>query len=162
MKKLLFLLALIICGNVANAQFKVGVNAGVPVGDAADYYDLSAGLDLYYMFGDSKDALLKFGVASGFLNYFGKEIDGGASIDDAGFIPIAVAARITFLSTLSFGPDIGYGIGINDGNDGGVYGRAVLGLDLGNTIEVNAFYHLVKIEKGMDFATTGLGVLVVF
>jgi len=162
MKKLLFLLALFVCGNVANAQFKVGVNAGFPVGDAADYYNLSAGLDLYYMFGKSKDALLKFGVGSGFLNYFGDDIDGGGSIDDAQFIPIAIAARITFLSTLTFGGDVGYGIGINDGNDGGVYGKAVLGLDLGNTIEVNAFYHLVKIVKGMDFATTGLGVLFVF
>jgi hypothetical protein len=63
---------------------------------------------------------------------------------------------------LTFGADIGYGIGINDENDGGAYGRAVLGLDLGNIIEVNAFYHLVKIKKGMDFASVGLGVLVVF
>ncbi len=162
MKKLLFLLAIIVCGTAANAQFKVGVNAGIPVGESADYFNFNAGLDVYYMFGKSKDALFKFGIASGFSNYFGEEMDGGVSVDDTQFIPIAVAARITFLSTLTFGPDIGYGIGINDGNDGGVYGRAVFGLDLGNTIELNAFYSLVKVEKGLDFATTGLGVLVVF
>jgi len=45
MKKLLLLLASIVCGNIVNAQFKVGVNAGFPVGDAADYYNLSAGVE---------------------------------------------------------------------------------------------------------------------
>jgi len=113
------------------------------------------------MFGDSKDALLKFGVASGFLNYFGDEVD-GVSFDDAGYIPIAVAARITFLSTFTFGPDIGYAVSVSDGGDGGVYGRAVLGLDIGNTIELNAFYHLVKVKAGLDFGSGGIGALIVF
>lgn len=162
MRKFVLIFALLIYGNLAHAQFKVGLNAAVPTGETADYFNFNAGLDLYYMFGKSKDALFKLGIASGFSNYFFEEMDGGVSGDDAQFIPIAVAARITFLSTLTFGPDLGYGIGINDGNDGGVYGRAVFGLDLGNTIELNAFYSLVKVEKGLDFGSAGLGVLVVF
>ena len=67
MKYFLFILALVIYGNVANAQFKVGGNLGLPTGDVSDYYKVSVGLDVYYMFVDSKDALLKFGVTSGFL-----------------------------------------------------------------------------------------------
>jgi len=163
MKKLLFLLALVVCGNVANAQFKVGGNLGLPAGDISDYYKVSAGLDLYYMFGESKDAFLKFGATSGFL-YYADDVSGG-DFKDASFIPIAGAARITFLSTLTFGPDIGYAIGldelvINDGTDSGFYWRAVLGIDLGNTIELNAFYH--SISAGTVFSSVGGGILFIF
>ena len=36
-----------------------------------------------------------------------------------------------------------------------------LGLDLGNTIEVNAFYHLVIMDE-LNFGSAGLGLLFVF
>jgi hypothetical protein len=162
MKKAFFILLLTLAVSEAQAQLKIGLNAAVPVGDASDYYSFAAGADVYYMFGKSKDALLKFGGTAGFINYFGDEIDGLGEVDDAQFIPVAIVGRITFLSTLLFGADLGYGIGINDGNDGGAYGRVVFGLDLGNTIELNAFYHLVKVQNGVDFGATGLAILIVF
>ena len=162
MKNLLVILIVLVMGVQAHAQLKVGVNAGIPVGDASDYYSFSAGADVYYMFGESKDALVKLGGTAGFINYFGDEIDGGGEVEDAQFIPVAIVGRVTVLSTLLFGLDVGYGIGVNDANDGGAYGRLVAGLDLGNLIELNAFYHLVKVQKGMDFANTGLAVLIVF
>lgn len=158
-------IALIMLASVAEtqAQFKVGLNAGIPVGDASDYYNFSAGLDVYYMFGESRDGFLKFGATSGIINYFGDDdIVGLGSIEDVQFIPIAAAGRVTLLSTLTAGVDVGYGIGINIEDGGGPYGRAVLGLDLGNTIEVNTYYQLVKVVKGMDFASVGLGLLVEF
>ena len=161
MKNLLVLLIVMFIGAQAKAQLKVGVNAGIPVGDASDFYSFSAGADVYYMFGESKDALIKLGGTAGFVNYFGEEIDGGGEVEDVQFIPVAIAGRITVLSTLLFGLDVGYGIGVSDGNDGGAYGRVVAGLDLGNTVELNAFYHLVKVDS-LTFGNTGLAVLIVF
>ena len=161
MKNLLLVLFVMLFAAHVQAQLKVGVNAGIPVGDVSDFYSFAAGADVYYMFGESKDALIKFGGTAGFINYFGEEIDGGGEIEDTQFIPVAAVGRITVLSTLLVGLDIGYGIGINDGNDGGVYGRVVAGLDLGNTVELNAFYHLVGMES-FNFANTGLAVLIVF
>ncbi len=164
MRSSILTLVFLVCGIAANAQFKVGGNLGLPAGDISDYYKVSAGLDLYYMFGKSKDALLKFGATSGFL-YYADDVGGGGDFKDASFIPIAGAARITFLSTLTFGPDIGYAIGldeisINDGTDSGFYWRAVLGIDLGNIIELNAFYH--SISAGTTFSSVGGGILFVF
>ena len=159
--KILIPLIFVFITTAAQAQFKIGVNAGLPVGKAEDYYSFSAGLDAYYMFGNTPDALLKFGLGTGFLNYFGDEID-GEEIDDTQFIPIAAAGRVYLLSALIFGADLGYGVGISDDNDGGAYGRVLVGLNLGNTIELNAFYHLVKVVKGSDFASAGLGLLIEF
>jgi len=160
MKEFLLVAAMVFCVINAQSQVKIGINAGVPVGVASDYYNLSLGGDIYYMFGESKDALLKFGATAGFINYFGDSTDSGGEIDDIQFIPLAIAGRITVLSTLLFGADIGYGIQLGGEDDGGVYGRVVAGLDLGNTVEINAFYHLTKVVKGMDFGSAGLGLLI--
>ena len=161
MRNLFTVLVVMLLASQAQAQWKVGVNAGIPAGDVSDFYSFAAGADVYYMFGESKDALIKFGGTAGFVNYFGEEIDGGGEIEDSQFIPVAAVARITVLSTLLFGLDLGYGIGVNDGNDGGAYGRVVAGLDLGNTIELNAFYHLVAMDS-FNFGNAGLAVLIVF
>ena len=164
MKKLLFVI-LFGCGLIhAQAQVKVGLNAGIPTGDVSDIYKISVGADLYYMFGSTPDALLKFGGASGIL-YYGDDAGGGGNFKDASFIPIAAAARITFLSTLTFGPDIGYAIGLddlelNDDSNGGFYWRLVAGIDLGDVIELNAFYH--SISAGATFSSIGAGILYKF
>jgi len=162
MKNLLIVLVLLVTVPQLKAQLKVGLNAGIPVGKASDNYSFSAGLDLYYIFAVSRDEVLEFGVTSGIINYFGDEVDGDGSIDDAQIIPIAVSGRVNILSALKFGADFGYGIGINIEDEGGPYLRVVFGLDLTDNLEVNAFYHLVKVIKGADFASTGLGILFTF
>lgn len=163
MKKLVFLLmlaALLAVPKSAFSQFKFGPQAGVPTGDASDYYSFVLGLDAYYMFGNNPDAFLKFGAASGFTNFFGDDIDGSnESIDDAQFIPVAGVARITILDTITFGPDIGYGIGINSGNDGGFYWRLVAGLDLGNVLELHAYYQNTIVDS-FNYGAVGAGLLI--
>jgi uncharacterized membrane protein len=50
MKKNLLIIVFLVFGFAAQAQFKLGINAGVPVGDVSDFYSFSAGADAYYMF----------------------------------------------------------------------------------------------------------------
>ena len=57
MKSILTVLVVFCFIGQAHGQLKIGVNAAIPAGDVSDFYSLSAGADIYYMFGESKDAL---------------------------------------------------------------------------------------------------------
>ena len=160
MKKLLVLAVMLTMFATAQAQFKVGPHIAFPVGTAADIYTLVWGADAYYMFGNP-DAFVNLGVASGFLNFVGDEFESGGQtfdFDNAQFIPVAAAGRIVILSTLSAGADVGYGLGLNSDIDGGFYWRLNAGIDLGNVIELNAFYYSID----SDWNAFGLNLLFEF
>lgn len=144
MKKLILLAAFAVFSfTQVNAQFKVGAFFGLPMADASDRHSFNVGIDAAYLF-DIVDSF-QVGPATGYSHSFGKERDspfgglpGGNSIlkasddkyDDFQFIPIAAAARFN-LDALYFGADLGYAIGINDGNKGGVYYRPKVGYNFG-------------------------------
>ncbi len=165
MKKLLTILLMSFVFASAQAQFKVGPQVALPAGDASDFYSFVWGVDAYYMFGNA-DRFLNFGPATGFINFIGDEVDivgTPTEIDNAQFIPVAGALRFVILSTLTAGADVGYGIGLNEGNDGGFYWRANAGIDLGNVIELNAFYYSISVsstgDSNFNYGAFGLNLL---
>jgi hypothetical protein len=160
MKKIKLVLVLAIMSTFAlQAQtFKVGATLGLPMADAADISTFVLGVDAYYYFTDIDDTV-EIGATAGFRNFFGDEID-GFEIDDAQFVPLAAAARLKLFGIVSGGADIGYALGITDFLDGGFYFRPVVGIDIADTIELNASY-----ENISDAATWGnfnVGVLFEF
>jgi len=88
MKKLILSLVMIASFTVANAQgsdwFKIGIHAGLPVGDVSDTSSFVLGLDLKYQFLNTDSFAV--GLATGYSNYFGKEIN-GFEIEDFGIVP---------------------------------------------------------------------------
>lgn len=160
MKKLLILFSFILVAQTSFAQFKIGPVVGIPTGDAGDLYSLMAGADLLYLFGGNPDALVKLGAATGFYNYFGDDID-GFSIDDAQFIPLAAAARVIIASTIVAGADLGYALALGSESDGGFYWKLVAGIDLGNVMELTAFYHSIS-QDGYTLGAVGAGLLFEF
>lgn len=165
MKKIILVAVVALFGftmNAQDAQFKVGINGALPIGDAGDAYTFSVGLDVAYLWNVSE----KFdaGVATGFTNAFGDEISGSilgipftADVEDAQFIPIAGAARYNVSSDFFLGADVGYAVGINDGNDGGFYYRPKVGYNFSEKISVNFSYTGIALDGG-SFDTIGLGV----
>lgn len=146
--------------SAAQAQFKVGPHLALPTGSAGDLYTLVWGADAYYMFANP-NSFLNLGIASGYLNFVGDEQDtqfGPVEIDNAGFIPIAAAGRVVLFSTIAAGADVGYGIGLDSDIDGGFYWRLNAGIDLGNVIELNAFYYSID----SDWNAVGLNLLFEF
>ncbi|MCX7550444.1 outer membrane beta-barrel protein [Xanthomarina sp. F2636L] len=165
MKKLFLTAAIAIFGfSFMNAQggFKVGANFALPVGDAGDVSSFSIGLDAAYFVEVSEQFLV--GGATGFTNAFGKTETLSAfgysfdvDYDDVQFLPVAAAAR--FLATEKFyvGADLGYAIGISDGNDGGFYYRPRVGYNFTDMIGANFSYTGISLDGG-DWSTIGLGV----
>ena len=155
MKKFLFIIALAIFGlaNVNAQGFKLGANVGIPTGDASDISNFAIGVDVNFLWpaSDTFDA----GLAAGFSNSFIKKEWGS---DDVQFLPIAAAGRFNPSENFMIGADIGYGIGINSGNDGGFYYRPMVGYDITETIELNLSYSGVS-KNGGTWSIISLGVM---
>lgn len=162
MKKFLLFAAFAVMGLVsvnAQGQFNAGISGGLPVGDFSDLYSFNVTVDASYLWeaGDSFEA----GVATGYSHSFGdSQSFGDITIDaeDAQFIPLAGAARFAVSEDFKIGADVGYAIGINEGNDGGFYYAPRVQYGVSESIDIVAAYRGVSIEGGVSFNTLTLGV----
>jgi len=151
---------------VDRTSFRAGINGGLIVGDFSEAYSFALGLDIYHHWGVSK--ALDIGVATGFFNAFGESENISAAgvtiateFDNIQFLPVAASFRIYPTSGFKFGGDIGYAIGINEGNQGGLYYRPSLGIDLRNgSSEFNISYFVVNDD--VTFSSVLLGYLILF
>jgi hypothetical protein len=169
MKKVLLIAALAVFGlSVAQAQegFKVGATAALPVGDADDFTTFGFGLDASYLWEVGSGFLV--GATAGYHHFFGDDIEEFGftfEVDDFQFIPLAASARYYFTDDFFAGADLGYALGINDGNDGGFYYRPKIGYDLG-PVAIHASFAGVSADlddgESIDFNYIGLGVEIGF
>ncbi|WP_417867760.1 outer membrane beta-barrel protein [Xanthomarina gelatinilytica] len=125
----------------AQEGFNLGAFIGLPVADGSDYATFSAGLDVNYLFGINEK--FSVGPATGYSHSFGDTYY-GLDYDDTQFIPIAGAGRFNINEMFTVGLDLGYAVGINDGNDGGFYYRPMFGYNINDKIQVNASYRGVR------------------
>ncbi len=154
--------------NVDRTNFRAGVNGGLVLGDFAEAYSFSLGVDLYHHWGVSK--AIDIGVTTGFSNAFGaKEIvsAGGVTVetefDNIQFLPVGASIRVYPGKNVGFkfGGDIGYAVGINEGNEGALYYRPSIGIDLRQgTSELNVSYFVVNDE--VAFSSVLLGYIFLF
>lgn len=133
MKKLSLLCLVVLLGFTSaysQGHFKIGVNGGIPVGDASDVSSFQLGADVGYMF----DAipLLEVGGMLGYSHFFNDQEVGLGDLNfqdnDLQFLPIALSGRVN-LPTFLVGLDLGYAVGLNDGIDGGFYYRPQVGFN---------------------------------
>lgn len=159
MKKLFFVAFVALFSSTmmtAQGVFKIGATAGVAVSDAGDIADWALGVDAYYMF-EKVDAVINFGPTVGFRNFFMSE----DVFDDGQFLPVAAAARLKLFGILTGGADLGYAVGINEGNDGGFYYRPVVGIDIADTIELNVSFESIS-NDGVTWGNFNAGILFEF
>ncbi|WP_431124512.1 hypothetical protein [Flagellimonas flava] len=140
------------------SNFKAGFSAGIPVGDAENISSFSIGLDVNYHWGVSE--LLDAGVATGFINAFGETLENQTEFEDIQFIPVAGSVRIYPTYHFKFGVDAGYAVGINEGNDGGLFYRPVVGYNITGNTELNVSY--TAVENDGTFAIATVGILFLF
>jgi hypothetical protein len=135
MKKMFLLAAVLLVFGLTTStaqEIKLGANVGIPVGDISDASNFKLGVDFAYLF--TPTDMFQVGPMLGYSHYFMKDIDMGSSgtfeVDDASFLPIAASGRFSLGDAVFAGADLGYAVGLSDGNDGGFYYRPKLGFDL--------------------------------
>ena len=118
MKKL-FLTGAVALFGLMSAQktesgIRLGVNAGIPVGDFGKFTTFTAGVDLAYLYPLAEN--FRLGVATGYSHYFGKKTKTDLilvtlknEVPDVGIIPVAATAEFTLGdSNVFLGADLGY------------------------------------------------------
>ncbi len=160
MKKIILLLALTVLGfsSVYSQGIKLGVNAGVPVGDVSDWTTFQLGADIAYLFPASD--LFSVGGLIGYSRYFIDDdvLSPGTmgDVEDFSFLPIAATARFGFENSLFVAGDLGYAVGISEGFDGGFFYRPKVGYSLG-PLAIIASFSGISVDGG-DVSSVNLGV----
>jgi hypothetical protein len=138
--------------NPNNSWFKLGLNAAVPIGDAADFSSFALGLDVRGQYLVTPH--FGIGIASGYNHYFAKD-----DFDEFGIIPLAGFARYYFQKEGVFiGADLGYGFLTNvDNNSGGLYVSPQVGYHNPNW-NIYAYYQHTFADNEVDIQAIGVGV----
>ncbi|WP_298481031.1 hypothetical protein [uncultured Maribacter sp.] len=151
--------------NVDRTNFRAGINGGAILGDFSEAYSFGLGVDMYHHWGVSK--ALDIGVTAGFFNAFSEEISDGseteAGFENRQYVPLGASLRIYPGKNVGFkfGSDVGYALGIDKENEGALYYRPSLGMDLRDgTNEVNISYFVVNGD--VQFSSVMLSYLFLF
>jgi len=144
MRKSILITVLALTGTAIFGQgFRAGINLGIPTSDAQDLHSFAIGVDLNFLWEVSDN--IDVGIASGYSNFFGEEVDFGSfgivDVDDAGFLPLAGAGRIILSEQFVIGAHVGYAIAITpDDSEGGFYYRPLLGYNLTESTQITVSY----------------------
>jgi hypothetical protein len=161
MKKLHVLIFALILGSTAvsaQGQFRAGISGGLPIGDAGDFATFAIAIDLGYLFeiSDTFDA----GVTAGYNHSFTDNIEVGGmtfEIDDVQFAPIAASGRFDVSDAITLGADVGYALGVNDGNEGGFYYSPRAQYGVSESIDIVVAFRGVSENGGSwDLVTAGV------
>ena len=164
MKQLIFAFIFTFLGTTLSAQegFKIGAQAGLPLGDYNDLVGVVIGADIGYMWAPNKifDLGMKAGIIHGFAERFTSETV-TVKLPSIQFAPLAASVRIWPSRSFSIGGDIGQAFGLNEGNDGGLYYRPQIGFQTGAQSELNISY--TAIQNGDDtWSTVTVGFVYTF
>lgn len=156
------LFVLSISGLFAQQGLKLGFHGGLPTEDFTDEVSIVVGLDVGYMWalGEVVDA----GFTVGFVNGFPEKYHTGqieSNLPNIQFALVGASVRIWPSNSFSFGVDAGQAFGVNDGNDGGLFFRPMLGYLMGPMTEINVSYSSIKLDN-LTWATVTVGVLLTF
>lgn len=147
----------------ADAQWKVGANFGAASTDIPEAYNISWGLDGYYMF-RKPDVFFKYGFNGSFLMIPGQEVPSPPlnknKYENGIFLPLSFAVQFTLFRVITFGPDIGVALSLNEDLPSDFYLKGIGGFDIANAIEINLFVSNVFQGDNAGFTSVGIGTLV--
>ncbi|MEX0287941.1 MAG: hypothetical protein AB3N14_02430 [Flavobacteriaceae bacterium] len=152
MKKLvLFTLALTfgVLSVHAQGRFQAGGHLGLPVGDAGDLATFAIAIDLAYIL--EIDENISAGPRIGYSHSFGDDVTVGGftvSVDDVQFLPIGGRAQFDITDQFLARAELGYAVGISDGNDGGFYFSPQAGFSFSDAVDAILSYRSVSVDGG--------------
>jgi len=153
MKKLVLFSSLFLFGLSAmfsQGNFRAGAHLGLPIGDAGDFATFAIAVDLGYIL--EIDDNFEAGPIIGYQHSFGDNIEVGGfeiDVDDVQFLPIGGEARYNLNGApISLRAQLGYALGINDGNDGGFYYSPQVAYEASETINIVLAFRGISVDGG--------------
>jgi hypothetical protein len=129
----------------AQEGFKIGVQAGLPIGDFNDRVGVVIGADVAYIWAPNKvfDLGIKTGIVHGFAETFKPETL-SIKLPSVQFAPVAASLRIWASRKFSFGGDVGIAFGLSKRETDGLYYRPQIGFQTGAQSELNFSYSAIE------------------
>lgn len=143
----------------AQAEFRFGFQAGLPVGHIENSSNLKAGMEAAYLF--SFVDILEVGPMLGYSHYFIKErIDlpyyKSSETQDIQLIPLTISGRAYFGGNFYLGAAGGYAFSLENWTNGGIYYRPKMGVII-NGLGINASYEGINMDEG-TISSVNIGV----
>lgn len=144
-------------GTAQDTKFKIGVDAGIPLGDIKDSASFNLGVNAAYTWnvGEGFDA----GLGVSYNTYFAKEYDVmGIKFkpDNASFLPIYGTANYGFTENIFVGADLGYAVALSPKElDGGFYYQPKVGYQT-DMFELFVGYKGISVSGG-TYSSINLG-----
>lgn len=143
----------------AQAEFKMGLHAGLPVGQLEKSSSFTAGGDVAYLF--TFVDILDVGPLVGYSHYF---IQQGIDLPyfrtsetrDVKFVPLALSGRIFLGENIFLGADAGYALGLADWTKGGIFYRPKAGITL-LSMAILVSYEGINMDEG-TISSASIGV----
>ena len=156
---LAFVFALLGTGLFAQEGFKIGIQGGLPIGDYDEKVSVVVGADVGYMW--ALGEVIDLGITTGFVHGFAETFHTETVLTDLPnmqFIPLAASLRLWPSNSFSLGGSVGQALGINEGNEGGLYYRPQVGFLMGPQTELNLSYTGINLD-GDSWSTVTLGIV---
>ncbi len=161
MKKVVVILLFGLLSFGLNAQegFRIGIQGGLPIDDFNDEVSLMVGVDAGYMWvlGEAMDLGVTTGYIHGFSESFGLA-DMVIELPNVEFVPLATSLKFWPTREFSLGGNVGYALGISEGNDGGLYYRPMIGYLFNQTTEINFSYTGISLDD-RSWTTISVGIV---
>ncbi len=142
----------------AQEGFKIEIQGGLPFNDFNTDVSLAIGLDVGYM--RAINPTFDLGATVGYIHGIPETFHSEVVLTDLPtiqFVPLAGSVRIWPSRSISFGIDAGHALGLNEGNDGGLYYRPTVGFLFGTSTEINLSYTSIGVGD-RDWTTVTLGI----
>ena len=161
MKNRIFIIAVLFFSMPLFSQegLKLGLQGGLPFDDFNNEVSVVIGAEAGYLWALNK--VVDLGATVGFLHGFAETFQSDVVVNDlpnVQFVPLAGSIRIWPSRSFSFGVDAGQGFGINDGNEGGLYYRPLIGYLMGPKTQLNASYTSISLDN-RSWTTLTLGIV---
>ena len=143
----------------AQEGFKFGIQAGLPFNDFNEALSIVVGADTSYMFPLS--GVIDLGPSVGFIHGFAETFVSGTVREDfrsVEFVPFSAGVRFWTSNEFSFGGNAGWALGLNEGNDGGLYYRPMIAYLMSSSVEVNFSYTGIELEEA-TWSTVTIGIV---
>lgn len=160
MKNLILACAFAMLAFTVSAQegFKLEIQGGLPYNDFNNDVSVALGFNTGYM--RAINEWLDLGGTVGYIHGIPETFHSDVVLTDLPsiqFLPLAGSFRIWPSRDVSFGMDAGQALGLNEGNDGGLYYRPTIGFLFGTSTEINLSYTNIGLDN-RNWTTITLGI----
>jgi hypothetical protein len=146
MKRILLTLAVlggVVCSSFAQSKsdgggkFSIGLEAGLPVGDASTYNSFVIGGSLKYAQPIASD--LAFTISAGYSSFMGKTV-GGVKFGSTGFVPVKAGIKYNFAEAFYGEAQLGASFGTASGSKTGFAYAPGIGYNFGGGVDLGVRY----------------------